>query len=258
VTRAALRAEVAHFLRAWPLQLGRAALRAVEAAGFATLPPLAGRVLDLGCGDGAFGARVAPAARRYGVDTSPDRLRLAAGTGALVVRADAAALPYPAASLDAVIANSTLEHLPDPAAAVREVARVLRPGGRFAWTVPVAAVLDNLHFAGVAGYRDRFTAYWEHATMLPAAGWADLVGAHAPALRPLRRVPLESPRQTAVVDLLTSVRAEAGGPVALDPALAVPQREGFADLIADLLTAPGPAGDPSVVLFEHVRDDAAR
>jgi len=166
----------------------------VRAAGgrggrFATLPPPAGRVLDLGCGDGVFGARVAGAAGRYGVDTSADRLRLAAATGTRVARADAAALPYPPASLDAVIANSTLEHLPDPGAAVREVARVLRPHGRFVWTVPLAALLDNLHFGagpGGADYRRRFTAYWEHVTMLPAAGWAGLVDAHAPALR-LRR-----------------------------------------------------------------------
>jgi SAM-dependent methyltransferase len=52
------------------------------------------------------------------------------------VRADALALPVPDASFDHVIASEVLEHIPDDQQAMREIARVLRPGGTAAVTVP--------------------------------------------------------------------------------------------------------------------------
>jgi SAM-dependent methyltransferase len=54
------------------------------------------------------------------------------------VRADVTSLPFPAASFDKVISSEVLEHLEDDASAMREVARVLRPGGACAVTVPNA------------------------------------------------------------------------------------------------------------------------
>src|SRR5205085_10485091 len=53
-----------------------------------------------------------------------------------VVRGDLTALPFPDASVDRVIASEVLEHIPDDTAALTEIARVLRPGGRAATTVP--------------------------------------------------------------------------------------------------------------------------
>ena len=50
-------------------------------------------------------------------------------------RGDAQALPFPAASFDAVLCGYGLMHLPEPAAALREILRVLRPGGRAALSV---------------------------------------------------------------------------------------------------------------------------
>jgi SAM-dependent methyltransferase len=52
------------------------------------------------------------------------------------VRADALALPFADATFDHVIASEVLEHIPDDQRAMREIARVLRPGGTAAVTVP--------------------------------------------------------------------------------------------------------------------------
>jgi SAM-dependent methyltransferase len=69
-----------------------------------------------------------------GVDLSGDQLRLArpraAACGAALARADAAMLPFPDATFDAVVALFAHTDLDDPARAAAEAARVLRPGGR--------------------------------------------------------------------------------------------------------------------------------
>lgn len=94
------------------------------------------RVLDVGCGDGAYSIHAARlGATVTGLDISPamlDAARRRADAAGIAVewregRADA--LPFPAASFDVVIAVTVLCWVSDPAAAVREMARVLRPGG---------------------------------------------------------------------------------------------------------------------------------
>ncbi|MGH9292766.1 MAG: class I SAM-dependent methyltransferase [Acidimicrobiales bacterium] len=109
------------------------------------------RVLDLGCGAGrhAFeclrrGALVAAldsdAVEVKAVAAMLEAMAGEAGTvgtgAAIAVRGDAFALPFPDGALDRVIAAEVLEHLPDDTAAMAELARVLRPGGRLAVTVP--------------------------------------------------------------------------------------------------------------------------
>ncbi|MBK1695880.1 SAM-dependent methyltransferase [Rhodovibrio salinarum] len=90
------------------------------------------RVLDLGCGDGRLTLEVAAGgAQVTGVDLSPDLVATARGRGLDVQVADAAALPYPDASFDAVLSNAALHWMTAPEPVLGEVARVLKPGGRF-------------------------------------------------------------------------------------------------------------------------------
>src|SRR5205823_7431572 len=90
------------------------------------------------------------ALRRTLTDFSPAMCaQLRTVPGARVVRCDASDLPFCDAGFDTVVANHMLYHLDDPVAALREFARVLRPGGRLAAAVNGADHLDELNAIGV-------------------------------------------------------------------------------------------------------------
>jgi SAM-dependent methyltransferase len=92
-------------------------------------------VLDVGCGEGQV-ARLAVAGgatRVVGVDPTWAQVDVAArrGGGPAYARSGAAGLPFRSASFDAVVACLVFEHIREVDTAIAEVARVLRPGGRF-------------------------------------------------------------------------------------------------------------------------------
>lgn len=96
------------------------------------------RVLDIASGPGAAAA----AAMERGafvtaLDLSPTMLRIARVRvpGLVVVRGSAERLPFPNRSFDYVVCNLGLLHFPRPPLAISEAARVLRRGGRGAWSV---------------------------------------------------------------------------------------------------------------------------
>jgi SAM-dependent methyltransferase len=99
------------------------------------------RVLDLGCGTGELSRSLAAAGLRVtGCDISPQMLRRARDRGGCAGWVRLAPgwrrLPFASAAFDVVVAASVLEYVGDPAAVLRECARVLRPGGVMLYTVP--------------------------------------------------------------------------------------------------------------------------
>jgi ubiquinone/menaquinone biosynthesis C-methylase UbiE len=102
------------------------------------------RVLELACGRGDFAtwcvSRPTPPALLVAGDLSGAALRIARGRiGAAATaffQADAEAIALGSATFDTVICCETLEHLHEPRAALKELARVLRPGGRLFLTTP--------------------------------------------------------------------------------------------------------------------------
>ncbi|PNG90778.1 class I SAM-dependent methyltransferase [Streptomyces malaysiensis] len=149
------------------------------AAAVADLGPRpGGAVLDAGCGTGralpALRAAVGPEGTVLGVDLTPAMLDAAVREGrdgfAGLVLADVARLPLRDGCLDAVFAAGLISHLSDPGENLRELARVVRPGGRLALFHPVGrAALAARH--GRALTPDDLRAESRLRPLLAGAGW---------------------------------------------------------------------------------------
>jgi SAM-dependent methyltransferase len=121
------------------------------------------RVLDVGTGTGAVAIRAAglagPAGRVLGIDISPDMLMVARHAAAArgvdharFCAGRAEAIPADSGAFDVIVASLSLMYVIDRAAAAREIARVLRPGGRFVaatWAGPASC--DIVLFQQTAG-----------------------------------------------------------------------------------------------------------
>ncbi len=103
------------------------------------------RVLDAGCGTGRalppLRAAVGPSGVVLGADLTPAMVHEAVRAGrdrdGRLLLADVAALPLRSRSLDAVFGAGLISHLPRPAENLRELARVVRPGGVLALFHPI-------------------------------------------------------------------------------------------------------------------------
>lgn len=150
------------------------------------------RILEIACGRGGFVRLLASReARVVGADFSISALRIGQQKlreregppfRAVLAQADAQNLPFAANSFDVVISCETIEHLPDPRAAVREMARVTRPGGLLYLTTPNYLNLMGLYelYAKVRHPRragqfvqplDRRYVFFQTRRLLRGAGW---------------------------------------------------------------------------------------
>lgn len=98
----------------------------------------------------------------------PDQLRHG-GYGAIDYVCDATAIPVEAGSFDVVLCTEMLEHVPEPEAVIRELSRVLRPGGKLLLTAPLGSGIhqEPHHYFG------GFTPFW-YRRFLAAAGFEDI------------------------------------------------------------------------------------
>ncbi len=188
--------EADHWWYAGMRAIARSVLRRVP------LPPGA-RLLDAGCGVGGGLRWLAEFGTVTGIDWHPLAAQYASRVSARVARASVQALPFPAASFDAVTSFEVLYHLAvrDDVAALREFARVLRPGGWLLLRVPAHDQLRGAHDRHVHT-RHRYAAGELRAKLL-AAGFhvqrLTPVGAGLLPLAALRR--LVQPAQAAHTDV---------------------------------------------------------
>ncbi|MCB9453199.1 MAG: class I SAM-dependent methyltransferase [Anaerolineaceae bacterium] len=96
------------------------------------------RVLVAGCGIGMYAAQFRQRYTPYveAFDIEEERVRQAQAETPHTVVAAAEYLPYPANTFDTILSHEVLEHVVDDRMAVREMTRVLKPGGRIAIFVP--------------------------------------------------------------------------------------------------------------------------
>jgi SAM-dependent methyltransferase len=117
--------------------------KSIHKRAFATLglPLLKGDILDIGSGRAPY-SKLVTGAKVVTIDFSPKKGPMTVGS--------TTELPFKDGSFDAVVCTEVLEHVSEPAAALAEIFRVLRPGARFYITVPM---LGCLHYEPYDFYR---------------------------------------------------------------------------------------------------------
>lgn len=137
----------------------------------AAIPP-GWRILDAGAGEQPYRSACAHleyVGQDFGKYHGTGDVGLQPGvwdaSGADIV-SDVTSIPVPDASFDAALCTEVLEHVPDPIAVIRELARIVRPGGTLLLTAPFASLTHQAPFHFSTGFG---RAWYEHH--LPAAGF---------------------------------------------------------------------------------------
>ena len=115
------------------------------------------RIIDCGCGTG-FNMKtlLMPHGRTFGFDLVPDGIRRARTTGRPLVRADIQHIPFASGSFDLATSFDVIQSVPDDRAALREMTRLLKPGGYVVLNVTAMDLLRGDH-SDVWGELRRYT-----------------------------------------------------------------------------------------------------
>lgn len=169
-------------------------------------------ILDIGCGEGLFAKILFAEKVDTGVDPNPRELERARelDTYQELIQCGGASIPKPDCSYRTIFSNSVLEHIPDLEPVLREAHRLLLPGGRFYFTVPLdkfdqySAPARLLHAIGLtslsARYRRFYNRFWKHYHYYPLERWIEL--AKEAGFEVVEAFPYGSRRVCLVNDLL--------------------------------------------------------
>jgi SAM-dependent methyltransferase len=221
-------------------------------------------MLDVGCGDGLFASILFADKIDTGIDLDPNEIACAKATDAYreLICCPGSEIPKPAGTFRTALSNSVLEHIPDLPPVLREVHRVLMPGGRFYFTVPtdrfeeyavVTRALAGLQLnEKAASYRSWYNRFWRHFHAYPPAKWEQLATeAGFEVLQMTRYNPIGmTTRNDALtpVAILSSIQKKLTGRWVLAPAARRALLGSFARKMERELAQKGVSDDGSLVL----------
>lgn len=141
-------------------------------ASIAATVPAGSRVLDVGAGPGRY--REIFRHCEYRTQDFGQEPGTIGRYTKLDYESDITAIPVPDGSFDIILCTEVLEHVPEPIVAIKEMARILRPGGRLFMTAPLGSWLHQEPYHYYGGY----TAHW-YRKFFPEAGLrVDLIEAN--------------------------------------------------------------------------------
>jgi len=147
-------------------------------------------ILDVGCGEGLFAHILFEGQIDAGIDPNGRELERAGRLGRYreLIQCTGDRIPKPDGSYRTIFSNSVLEHIPDLDGVLRELFRLLAPGGQMFVTVPshrfdhysvVHTLLRSIGLSSLAErYRKFFNRFWQHHHYYDPAGWKALFTRH--------------------------------------------------------------------------------
>lgn len=145
-----------------------------------------GPVLDIGCGDGLFAHTLFDEKINTGIDPDNKEITRAKRYGIYheLINCSGSAVPKGAESYQTIFSNSVLEHIPEIKSVLKEVNRLLMPGGSFYATVPTnffdkytfgSQILTFFRCKNLAGrYQQLFNRFWKHYHYYEKEKWRAL------------------------------------------------------------------------------------